>query len=877
VAGEAGLGKTTVLEDALRRAESGFWIIHARGAPSEVGLPFGLVDQAFRGEDGGWDLDASSPEQHFYRALRQLRSLAMKGPVLVAVDDLQWSDPDSLSLFHYLVRRIKGLGVAVIATLRPWPGSAMDVVSALISDGAASLERLAPLSPAAVGRLLAEVQGTAPDRRVTAQVHQASGGNPLLVSQLAATIPQPAGDRASVTLSADLGRRYLLARFADVDVDGLDLLRAGCVLGFRFRPEVAAAMVGLSVERAALIVSGVQRAGILRERDGSVTEFVHDLIRQALYEDLSALERRHLHHAALRALDAHPAASAAEAAPHAIAADAVGDDQAIEVLERAAREAVRAGAVQVAKAHLEAAVALAGDAASVDLRIGLATVTLANGDLSTARHLAQHALMTASDIPPAARVAGLECVGNTHLAGGDFAQAEAWWRTAETEALRHSAQLAAATMLGHVGNRWMACGPLGAQDLAVQARDLAGDVDPVLWDQADLTARALGYLAGHPTVLGDFANAHERLFRAIDQANGRRAFTTSTIYGLAVRAGERFAESDAVMMTIAEMAERFGDPVPLSQALWHVADGAWRQGHLHRASELMGRACDLDDLVPVARPFTMALAALVWLDRGRLDQASELLAGVEPTSGPFGAMWLWLAQGVLRLRQGHPDQAGALLRRVADEAQLTGLAEPCAIPWATPAIQAAARSEAIDDVESILAWLEPTAETLSCRWPKGTLAYGRATLAEAQGQLEEAEQLHAQSVLLHHHGGQPVAHVIALIHQGAFLRRRGRAPDARQPLAMALQAAQSCHLGWFAEWARRELVQAGGRPSRRQGILTVQETAVARLAATGLGNPDIAKQLYISVRTVETHLGRVYTKLGIANRKQLQDDPGLLS
>jgi DNA-binding NarL/FixJ family response regulator len=608
-----------------------------------------------------------------------------------------------------------------------------------------------------------------------------------------------------------------------------------------------------------------------------VTEFVHDLFRQALYEDLSAVERRHLHDAALRALDAHPAASAAEAAPHAIAAGAVGDAQAIGVLERAAREAVRAGAVQVAKTHLEAAVALAGEAASVDLLIGVATLTLANGDLSAARRLAQQVLVSAADITPAGRVAALECVGNTYLAGGDFAQAEQWWRTAETEAVRHSAPLAAATMLGHVANRWIVCGPASARELAVQARDLAGDVDPVLWDQADLTVQAFTYLAGDPIVLGDFANAHQRLFRATDQANGRRAFTTSTVYGLAVRSAERFAESEAVMMTIAEMAERFGDPVPLSQALWHVADGAWRQGHIRRAAELMGRALDLDDLVPVARPFTVALAALVALDRGRFDHASELLTGVEPTSGPFGAMWLWLAQGVLRLRRGQPDQGAAQLRRVAHEAQVTGLAEPCAIPWATPAIQAAAGSDAIDDVEGIVAWLEPTAEKLACRWPKATLAYGQATLAEAKGQLEEAERLHAQSVLLHEQGGQPAAHIIALINQGVFLRRRGRARDARQPFAIAAQAAQSCDLSWFAEWARRELVQAGGRPSRHRGILTVQEAAVAGLAAAGLGNPDIAKQLHVSVRTVETHLGRVYAKLGVANRSQLPNHPGLLS
>jgi DNA-binding CsgD family transcriptional regulator/tetratricopeptide (TPR) repeat protein len=876
IVGEAGLGKTTILEEALRAAGGRFSIGHARGAASEGGLPFGLVDQALSQGAGDQGLRVASQEQHFYRALRQLRSLAAEGPVLLALDDLHWSDPDSLSLVHFLARRIGSAGVAIMATLRPWPSSAMDIAGALVAEGSATVEQLVPLSVGGVGRLLALIEGKEADRNVIVRVHRACAGNPLLVSQLSRTIHRPVDVSRPMMPSAELGQRYLLTRFADVGADGLKLLRAACVLGVRFRPEVAAAMVGLAPDVTTAILSGLQRAGLVRNRGTAHGEFVHDLFRQALYNDMTVAERRRLHEVALRALDAHPAVSAAEAAPHAIAARLAGDLQAIGVLERAAQEAVRTGAVRAAKAHLEAAVGLAGDDASAELLIELVRLMLADGDTDAAKALARRALVRAG-VPAATRVVALDCLGHAHLADGDFVQAGRWYQAAEAEALRDSSQLAGATLLAHASQLFLASGPAGARDLALRARDLAGDLHPALRDQADVTASCLGYLAGNPAVFAGGAVAEELLFRATDKADIRPALPTCILYGLAVKAAERFAEFETMMAEIVKIAEKSSDPIPLSQALWHLADGAWRQGRLPRAAELIGQAQDLDDLVPVARPFTVAMAALVALDRGLLEEASRLLVVAEATSGPFSEMWLCLARGILHLRQGRVSQASALLCQLAEQVELTGLAEPCSIPWAAHAIQAATAARSIGQVESIVAWLDPLAGALACRWPQGTAAYGRAVLAEASRRLDEAEDLHGQSVRAHGQGCQPLAHAAALINQGAFLRRNARPREGRQPLACALRISETCGAGWYAQWARRELVQAGGRPSRRKGALTVQEAAVARFATAGLSNPDIASELYVSVKTVETHLSHVYAKLGVANRKQLREHPELLT
>ncbi len=876
VIGQAGLGKTTVLEEALRRADGHFSIGHGRAAASEGGLPFGLTHQALGEWVGDQEAEVVSREQHFYRALTQLRSRATEGPVLMALDDLHWSDPDSLSLIQFLARRIRTAGIAIVATLRPWPSPAMDISGELMAEGSATFERLPPLSAEGVRRLVVEVEGRKADPQVIARIHRACGGNPLLVSQLGGTIHRPVDETTPMALEAELGRRYLLTRFADADADGLALLRAACVLGVRFRPEVAAAMVSMAPAAATAIVSGLQRAGLVQEWDGTHGEFVHDLFRQALYDDLTAAERRRLHEAALRVLEAHPAASAAEAALHAVAGRLVGDPQAISVVRRAAQEAARTGAVCAAKAHMEMAVDLAGDGASAELIVELARLTLADGKTTAARTLALRALARA-DMPAATRVLALDCVGDAYLADGDLVQAAQWYHAAEAAAVRESSQLAAATLLAHVSQLWLATGPSAARKLANRARELAGDLDPSLRDQADLTAGALGYLAGDPVALDICAAAHERLFHTLHETDTRRPFLACILYGLATKAAERLADSETTMAAIAEIAEKFGDPMPLSQALWHLADGAWRRGHLQRAAELIGRARDLDDLIPVARPFTSALAALVSLDRDHLDEASNLLAGVEATGGPFSEMWLCLARGVLHFRHGRLDIASAQLSRLAQQADLTGLAEPCSIPWAVHAIQAAWAADSVCDVEGIVAWLEPLAKTLACLWPKGNLAYGQAVLAEAKGRLDEAEGFHVQSVQIHGQGGQPLAHAAALINQGSFLRRNGRPHEARQPLAIAAHLGDTCGADWYVHWARRELVQAGGRPSRHQGALTIQEAAVARLATAGLSNPNIACQLHVSVKTVETHLSRVYTKLGVTGRKQLQHHPELLA
>ena len=200
VVGPAGLGKTTVLEHAITMARPRFAVGVGCGDQVEAVLPFGLIGQALdplldgRLPGGSMALDADggdaasiSVQARFYGILRGVRQAAVR-PLVVALDDLHWSDPDSLTVIHLICRRLAGLPVALIATARPWPADAVTSAQDLAAQGLAEIVALAPLSTAATRELLcSQVSGEVPVE-VVGQAIELCGGNPLLVEQVAAEL-----------------------------------------------------------------------------------------------------------------------------------------------------------------------------------------------------------------------------------------------------------------------------------------------------------------------------------------------------------------------------------------------------------------------------------------------------------------------------------------------------------------------------------------------------------------------------------------------------------------------------------------------------------------------------------------------------------------
>ena len=228
VEGEAGLGKTSILESARRLAEPHLRVGLAQGDAMETSLPFGVLDQALAAL-GGPSLAAGShaaterPEQ-LYRLLRWLESVEQG--VLIMLDDVHWADSDSLELVSLLCRRMRQLPVALIATMRPWPEGARETAASLVGAGVARLARLGPLSREGSTAMLAERSGRAVSGAAAAKAWELCAGNPLLLELVALAIGRGAIDaEAAESWPALEPNGLLLSRFAGLPKAALQCLR----------------------------------------------------------------------------------------------------------------------------------------------------------------------------------------------------------------------------------------------------------------------------------------------------------------------------------------------------------------------------------------------------------------------------------------------------------------------------------------------------------------------------------------------------------------------------------------------------------------------------------------------------------------------------
>ena len=420
VVGEAGLGKTSILDHARRLAAGRARVGAGRGDPMESALPFGLFSQALGMLDGpdlrgGSGIPAATPGATFYQVLRWIEAQGPV-PILLALDDLHWADEDSLALLSSLCRRIGDRAVAVMGTLRPWPPRAREVASALVGGGCAEMERLRPLSDDAALELLAVHGGGRQREAVLAQALTLCNGNCLLLEQVARSLrrgeelPAPS-DTSRPWISDEL----LLARFATLPEPAVRLARAASAFGVRFRTRPVAEVARMDEGDLDSALEALSRSGLVRASNGGALEFVHPLFCQALYEDTAAPVRARLHARAVSVLAAQ--GLEAEAAEHAIRADLVGDPAAIAVLESAGRAALRSGALQTAVHHLRAALDFSGERPSPALLAVLAEALLAGGRPAEAIEVGER-LLADHGLAPAERAATLRLLGHAHWAAG---------------------------------------------------------------------------------------------------------------------------------------------------------------------------------------------------------------------------------------------------------------------------------------------------------------------------------------------------------------------------------------------------------------------------------------------------------------------------
>ncbi len=883
VVGEAGLGKTTSLTQARMLAAPEVRVALGRGDVMETSLPFGVLAAAL-GAVGNHDLVASSPGDkgvgdvraaRFYGVLRWLERTT--GPVLLALDDLHWADPDSLALLSFLCRRLEGLPVAVLGTLRPWPPAAHELVSALAHDGDAKVQRLAPLSAEASAVVLATRLGRPVNHAVADGAAALCAGNPLLLEQVAIAVrAQGLKAEALMGAGASIGAEgIVLARFAGLSPEALRVARAASVLGTRFRPALATEVAGLEERQAEAALSALCRSGLVRAETETTAAFVHPLFGQSLYHDLAAPVRVRQHARAFAVLCAH--GLEAEAVEHAIRADLLGDPAAIMVIERAGRAALASGALGTAVEHLRAAVRLAGDRASPALLFALGDALQASGRPGKAIQVYER-LRTQAGLGPAERVQTLRMLGRALFAAA--AHDQAIQRFAEAADLAETCcdkATIAEVLLDDATTSYLILGTTHSLPRATRAYELTRTVAGSLPRRATAAWGFLALLTGDPAGLAACdAAAGELMGESAELAELLWGLGPLGLLALAALYTERFADAEAVLAVALAPADRAGAPWATVVYLTLRAALATRQGRLSDALAIAERVSESAELMRYGEvmAFFGHLESLLLV--GRLAQCADLYQRAEALASArgqfFPLLYLWHVRARLLHHVGDHAGACALYERIERMTTRMGIAEPCAVPWGRHAVVAYLASDRSDDARRVIDWLERGTARLPCRWPRIAAAAGRALLAEADGDPETAEKHHQIAVALHEHVELPLEHVETLLSYGAFLRRRGQRARGRPHLAQALEIAEKCGATLLADQARDELAIAGGR--RRRGCedptrLTAQEQRVARLAAAGHSNNTIAAQLSLSSKTIEYHLAQVYTKLGINSRRQL--------
>lgn len=794
------------------------------------------------------------------------------GPLLVAVDDAQWVDAGSLRFLAMLADRVPALPLVLVIAIRDGDQGQNRELRWLSTHPKARQLRPAPLTVAAVGRLVTDAFPAA-DAALTDAVGYASGGNPFLVGELLHSLRAdgvPPDAAAVAALVPDTVLRSVLARVARLPTDTAGLATSAAVLGDGAPLRRVAAHAGLELVAAERAADELAAACLLRP--GNPVTFTHPLIGAAIHADLPAFTRARAHRRAadLLAADGEPAE---RVAGHLLAVEPESDARVVAVLREAADTALRRGdPAAAARLLTRARTEPPPPEQRGAVLVALADAQLTGGDLA-AHDVLTEALGLLDPTDRDTRVQALTLLARVRKGLGDFTGAVNAWETALS--LFEPAE---------PGWQDVLAGYLTTATFYPPTRRHAErHVRPVLErTRAGAPPPDRPGLAAHVTLrlalAGDPAPLVRRLAEHIlapDPLLGPHgesgALMALVVHGLVI-AGELDAAERAADAALAAAGQR-GDVLAYGYASYHRALARLRRGKLTSA---------LADLHAAQVPYTVGwtasggwnswLVAQVHLEYGDLATAHEILHQADDR--PDDSMESALAGHVraqLALAEGRPSEALELATRAGGLLhQNYDIDHPGLLPWRRTAALAAHHVGDHDQAREVAAAALHRARETGIPQAIGTAlrVVGLVARPTDIAALTEAADLLATSPAT-------LDHAHALADLGAALRRAGDHTACRQPLRQALAIAERAHARPLAEHVRAELRVLGLRPRRAatSGVeaLTPAESRVALLALHGLSNPQIAQTLFITAKTVETHLARAYRKLAISNRRQLRD------
>jgi len=873
ICGEAGIGKTALLESAIGSA-SGFLLARAVGVESEMELAFAalqqlcapMLDRLDRLPDPQQDalgvafgLRVGDAPDRFLVGLAVLSlfsEVAEERPLLCVVDDAQWLDRASAQALVFVARRLLAESIALVFVTRE-PGDELEGLPKLAVAGLASGDARA---------LLSSALGVPVDEHVRERIVAETRGNPLALlelprgltpAELAGGFGLPDAPRLSGRIEDSFRRRL-----AELPAETQRLLLVAAA-----EPVGDPVLVWRAAERLGIGVQAARHTAGLLEIGARVT-FRHPLVRSAVYRAASTEERQAVHRALADATDNE--VDPDRRAWHLAHATPGFDEEAASALERSAGRAQARGGLAAAAAFLERAATLTPEpsrragralaaaqakqqAGAFEAALGLLAIAesgpldeLRRAQVDLLRAQVAFALSRGSDAPPlllkaAKRLEPLDL----RLARDTYLEALTAvffpGRLASTEIVLETARAARAAPGSH----------------APRAPDLLLDGLALLITD--------GYVAGAPTLRRAIEGFRDE---ATSRGEGRRWLWLASRVAAFLWDDENW---DMLSARFVQLARDAGALSALPLALTIRTGMHLFAGRLAIASSLVDELAAVNEatgagLVAYA-PVTLAAA------KGREAEAVRLIDAatheIVRRGGKQGLTSIHLATAVLYNGLGRYDEALAAAQQAVEDSLAVRLST-----WGlVELIEAAVRSGKAEVAVDELGRLSEMTAASGTDWALGVEARSRALLSDG----EAAERLYRQAIERLERTRVRVELARAHLLYGEWLRRERRRLDAREQLRTAHELFTEFGMEAFAERARIELEATGEHARKRtaetRDDLTPQEAQISRLAADGATNQEIAAQLFISPSTVDYHLRKAFRKLGIKSRRQLKQHP----
>ncbi|MFJ8941117.1 helix-turn-helix transcriptional regulator [Streptomyces sp. NPDC102365] len=872
--GDMGTGKSSLLDRAVRRAEAGgARVLRAGGSESEASLAFSALHQLLRPVPAAVDVlperqrvaiqDAfgvapstpghpSAPDLMLIgvAALSLLSALGGRGPVLVVLDDAQWFDRASLDVLSFVARRLEGEPVTMLIAVRGGdhlPGFDRHVPTL----------PLGPLDSAAANRLL-DLQPKSPAGRTRTTILDQAGGNPLALVELTRTAA--AHDAATGMPSAGpLPLTDHLERIFAGRLNGLPAATTRALLRLAAMDSVDTAIAvsaGLpDTEEEAWLPA---EQAVLVRRIGRDVRFRHPLVRSAVYHAASLGARREAHLALAEMLRDEPDRRAWH-----LAAACPGPDAAVSAeLERtAARARRRGGHAAAAKALQRAAELVPRREDSARLLVEAASAAVFTGDLAWVEELAAAARTRTDDASLLASAA---------VQAGRLAILTVRHTTVFSRLIDAAEELAVSQ-------------PAAALDLLADAAVVR------FYSGEDTQRRRIQDVLGR--LPEDASPAGLRTWvRAVSDPFDARAHLVSLLPQLAAEAEARpeqlttagimawlLDETPRAVRAFDEAFDRWELRGPLPEGLggavaWaYVERGRWDQAREACArTTAVGRVTGLDHAVACAATVDATVLAYQGHASSARARADEALALIDPLESRSVCVYARRALGAAAAVEGAYETAYDQLRMVftADGAPVHYHASyPAVADLAAAAVRSARREEAAAIVERSARAL---ADDASPRL-RALISRARGLLADPEDAEPHFRAALADPVLEY----WPFERAQTLLDFAEWLRRRRRIAEARGPLTEALEIFRRLGAHPWIERARAESRAAGlgvtDTAPDALAELSPQQQQIVHLAARGLTNREIGERLFLSPRTVSSHLYRSFPKLGITARSQLRD------